>query len=67
MGTVRPSMFERGLDGIPFVEKELRLLCRLVTPGNVCIDVGAAGGLHLLVMACATRRTGRVIGVEARP
>lgn len=67
MATVRPSIFERLLDEIPFVEKELLLLGRLVTPGAVCVDVGAAGGLHALVMARAAGPLGHVIAVEARP
>ncbi|MFA9444668.1 FkbM family methyltransferase [Egicoccus sp. AB-alg6-2] len=63
----RPDFLERVVDRIPFLEKELFLLRRLVRPGDVCIDVGAAGGAHLLVMARAAGPTGRVLGFEPRP
>lgn len=65
--TARPSRGERVLDRIPFLEKELLLLRRLVRPGDVCLDIGAAGGAHLMVMARRAGRRGRVLGVEARP
>lgn len=63
----RPSRLERAVDRVPFLEKELFLLRRLVAPGDVCVDVGAAGGAHLLVMAHRVGPTGRVVGVEPRP
>lgn len=63
----RPTRLERALDRVPFLEKELLLLRWLVRPGDVCVDVGAAGGAHLLVMAARARPTGRVLGVEPRP
>lgn len=63
----RPSRFERAFDRVPFLEKELFLLRRLVRPGAVCLDVGAAGGAHLLIMARAAGPTGRVLGFEPRP
>jgi FkbM family methyltransferase len=55
------------VDRIPFLEKELFLLDRIVRPGDVCVDVGAAGGAHLLVMARRAGRQGRVLGFEPRP
>jgi FkbM family methyltransferase len=64
---VRPSLGERALDRIPFLEKELLLLRRILQPGDVAVDIGAAGGAHLLTMARAVGPTGRVIGVEPRP
>lgn len=63
----RPSRFERALDRIPFLEKELLLLKRVVHPGDVCLDIGAAGGAHLLVMARRVGPTGQVHGFEPRP
>jgi FkbM family methyltransferase len=63
----RPSLLERAVDRIPFLEKELFLLRRLVRPGDVCLDVGAAGGAHLFVMSWRAGRRGRVLGVEPRP
>ncbi len=63
----RPSRLERAVDRVPFLEKELFLLKTLVTPGDVCLDVGAAGGAHLLVMARRVGPRGRVLGVEPRP
>lgn len=63
----RPSRLERAVDRVPFLEKELFLLRRLVTPGAVCLDVGAAGGAHLLAMARGVGPEGRVVGFEPRP
>lgn len=63
----RPSLFERAVDRVPFLEKELFLLHRLVRAGDVCLDIGAAGGAHLLVMARQVGGAGRVLGVEPRP
>jgi FkbM family methyltransferase len=63
----RPSWPERAVDRVPFLEKELFLLRRMVAPGDVCIDVGAAGGAHLLVMARRVGPSGRVLGFEPRP
>lgn len=67
VGPAQPSRLERLVDRIPFLEKELFLLHELVGPGDVCIDVGAAGGAHLFVMARRAGRDGRVLGVEPRP
>ena len=63
----RPSLVERVVDRVPFLEKELFLLRRIIAPGDVCIDIGAAGGAHLLVMARRVGPTGRVLGFEPRP
>lgn len=63
----RASLVERAVDRVPFLEKELFLLRRMVAPGDVCVDVGAAGGAHLLVMARRVGRHGRVLGFEPRP
>lgn len=63
----RPSLVERVVDRVPFLEKELFLLRRLVAPGDVCVDVGAAGGAHLLLMARRAGPHGRVLGFEPRP
>jgi FkbM family methyltransferase len=63
----RPSRLERAVDRVPFLEKELFLLSRIVRPGLTCIDVGAAGGAHLLVMARRVGPKGRVLGIEPRP
>jgi FkbM family methyltransferase len=63
----RPSLLERAIDRVPFLEKELFLLRRLVRAGDVCLDIGAAGGAHLLVMARQVGKAGRVLGVEPRP
>jgi FkbM family methyltransferase len=63
----RPSLLERTIDRVPFLEKELFLLRRVVRPGDVCVDVGAAGGAHLLVMAKQAGPRGTVLGFEPRP
>ena len=62
-----PSRLERAVDRVPFLEKELFLLRRLVRPGDVCVDIGAAGGAHLFVMARQAGRWGHVVGIEPRP
>jgi len=66
-GSAPPSRLERAVDRVPFLEKELFLLRRLVRPGDVCIDIGAAGGAHLFVMARQAGRWGHVVGIEPRP
>ena len=58
---------DRVVDRIPFLEKELFLLRLLVRPGDVCVDIGAAGGAHLLVMARGAGTDGHVLGIEPRP
>lgn len=63
----QPSVIERIVDRIPFLEKELFLLRQLVRPGDVCVDIGAAGGAHLLVMAYRAGAGGVVLGAEPRP
>jgi FkbM family methyltransferase len=55
------------LDRIPFLEKELFLLRLLVRPGDVCVDIGAAGGAHLVAMARGVGRDGTVLAIEPRP
>jgi FkbM family methyltransferase len=65
--TTEPSRLERTVDRVPFLEKELFLLRALVRPGDVCVDIGAAGGAHLFVMARQAGQWGRVLGVEPRP
>jgi FkbM family methyltransferase len=65
--TEQAGPLERAVDRVPFLEKELFLLRRLVQPGDVCLDIGASGGAHLFVMARRAGATGRVIGVEPRP
>lgn len=66
-GPRQPGPVERALDRIPFLEKELFLLRLLVRPGDVCVDIGAAGGAHLLTMARGVGRDGLVLGIEPRP
>jgi FkbM family methyltransferase len=66
-GRTGPTLLERTVDRVPFLEKELFLLRRMIAPGDVCIDVGAAGGAHLLVMARRVGPHGRVLGFEPRP
>lgn len=65
-GSLRPTLRERMVDRIPFLEKELFLLRRLVAPGDTCIDIGAAGGAHLVTMARRVGRGGLVVGIEPR-
>lgn len=45
----------------------VRLIKRVVKPGDVCIDVGANIGAHTLVMAFAAGEQGMVIALEPHP
>jgi FkbM family methyltransferase len=73
--TVRPlppadpvrRLVRRVVDRIPFLEKELFILGRLVPRGGVCLDVGAAGGAHAVVLSRAVGPTGQVHAFEPRP
>lgn len=60
------GILERVLDRIPFLEKEMLLVRRLVRPGWTCLDIGAAGGTYLHVLSRLVGQAGRVIGVEPR-
>lgn len=60
------GLLERVLDRIPYLEKEMLLLRRVVRPGWTCLDIGAAGGTYLHVLSRLVGGAGRVIGVEPR-
>lgn len=60
------ELIERLIDRIPLVEKEMLLLRRLVQPGWICLDVGAAGGTYLHLLSRLVGSEGQVIGVEPR-
>lgn len=51
----------------PYVESEIQGLRRLVEPGDVCIDVGAAAGLYTMVLSQLVGSRGRVHSVEPLP
>ncbi|MGH8987536.1 MAG: FkbM family methyltransferase [Acidimicrobiales bacterium] len=51
----------------PYVESEIRGLRQVVTPGSVCVDVGAAAGLYTMALSRLCGRTGRVHSVEPLP
>lgn len=57
---------ERALDRLPFVEKEMPVVRRLVQPGWTCIDVGAAGGTYTHLLSRAVGSAGRVHAIEPR-
>lgn len=48
----------------PYLEPELLGLADLVSPGSVCIDVGAAAGLYTVALSRLAGRTGQVHSVE---
>ncbi|MGH8981509.1 MAG: FkbM family methyltransferase [Acidimicrobiales bacterium] len=51
----------------PYVESEVCGLDRLVRPGAVCIDVGAAGGIYTMALSRLAGPTGTVLSVEPLP
>lgn len=51
----------------PYVEKEMLGLRRIVGPGAVCVDIGAAAGLYTVVLSDIVGATGQVIEVEPLP
>jgi FkbM family methyltransferase len=51
----------------PYVESEIQGLRRVVNPGSVCIDVGAAAGLYTMALSRLCGRSGRVHSVEPLP
>ncbi len=51
----------------PYVESEIQGLRRVVSPGSVCIDVGAAAGLYTMALSRLCGRSGRVHSVEPLP
>lgn len=55
------------LDRIPLVEKEMLVVPRFVRHGDVCVDVGAAGGTYTLLLSRLVGPEGRVYAFEARP
>lgn len=60
------SGLERVIDRIPLVEKEMLFVRRLVQPGWVCFDVGAAGGTYTHLLSRAVGAAGEVHAVEPR-
>lgn len=55
------------LEQIPYLEKEMLALGALVSPGDVCFDVGAAGGTYMVLLARRCAPGGRVYSFEPRP
>jgi FkbM family methyltransferase len=55
------------LEQIPYLEKEMFALRMLVSPGDVCFDVGAAGGTYMWLLARRCAPDGRVYAFEPRP
>lgn len=62
-----PTPFERLLDRIPFMDKEMLALRRLVSPGDTVIEAGAAGGLHTWLLSRLVGADGTVHAFEPRP
>jgi FkbM family methyltransferase len=59
-------VLETAMDRLPFVEKEFLLMRRLVAPGAVCVDVGAAGGTYTHLLSRLAGPTGHVHAIEPR-
>ncbi|MBW3618983.1 MAG: FkbM family methyltransferase [Actinobacteria bacterium] len=60
------ASFERALDRLPFVEKEMPVVARIVRPGWTCVDIGAAGGTYTHLLSRRVGAAGRVHAVEPR-
>ncbi|MFZ0492568.1 MAG: FkbM family methyltransferase [Acidimicrobiia bacterium] len=58
---------EAVLEQIPYLEKEMLVLHKLISPGDVCFDVGAAGGTYMWLFARFSSPGGRVFSFEPRP
>lgn len=50
-----------------FLEDELSLLPALVSPGDICLDVGAANGVYTFFLARLVGASGTVHAVEPQP
>jgi FkbM family methyltransferase len=61
-----PVLLERIIDRVPFLEKEMLLVRRLVQPGWVCLDVGAAGGTYTHLLSRRVGPDGHVHAIEPR-
>jgi FkbM family methyltransferase len=59
-------LVEGVLEQIPYLEKEMLVLRKLVSPGDVCFDVGAAGGTYMWLLARFSSPGGRVYSFEPR-
>lgn len=57
---------EAVLEQIPYLEKEMLVLRKLIAPGDVCFDVGAAGGTYMWLLARFSAPGGRVYSFEPR-
>jgi FkbM family methyltransferase len=55
------------LEQIPYLEKEMLVLRKLISPGDVCLDVGAAGGTYMWLLARFSSPGGWVYSFEPRP
>ena len=58
---------EAVLEQIPYLEKEMLTLEAVVSPGDVCFDIGAAGGIYMYLLARRAGPSGRVHAFEPRP
>ncbi|NOY55605.1 MAG: FkbM family methyltransferase [Actinobacteria bacterium] len=54
------------LEQIPYLEKEMLVLETVVAPGDVCFDVGAAGGTYMYLLARRAGPSGQVHAFEPR-
>lgn len=60
-------LVEAVLEQIPYLEKEMLAASSLIHPGDVCVDVGAAGGTWTFLMAHRAGSSGLVHAFEPRP
>ncbi|NIA25229.1 MAG: FkbM family methyltransferase [Gammaproteobacteria bacterium] len=58
---------ESVLEQIPYLEKEMLALDGVVAPGDVCFDIGAAGGTYTYLLARMAGPSGQVHAFEPRP
>ena len=60
-------VLEAVLEQIPYLEKEMLALDSVVAPGDVCFDIGAAGGTYMYLLARKVGNSGQVYAFEPRP
>ena len=71
MGPLKRAWAEKALEAvleqIPYLEKEMLALDAVGAPGDVCFDIGAAGGTYMYLLSRRSGPGGQVYSFEPRP